>query len=207
MFKNYKQKSKIEEGGEIFSPPLKNYLKNYCKLSEQAVKKIIAVTHFRQLNTAEILVKENEIFPFEIVLIKGLLRAYYINDNGEDVNINFFADSTVITPHFLRTLNNKNSINLQALEICSVALINYNEFQSLCKKNKEIMQFAESTTENELLARIEKERTYIKNNADKRLIYFRNKFPGFENRIAHYHIASYLNITPISLSRIRGKKQ
>ena len=43
----------------------------------------------------------------------------------------------------------------------------------------------------------------VTNDATTNYQIFREEFPGLENLIPQYHIASYLGITPIQLSRIR----
>jgi CRP-like cAMP-binding protein len=44
-------------------------------------------------------------------------------------------------------------------------------------------------------------------NASKRYDAFLEEFPGLEQRIPQYQIASYLGITPVQLSRIRKREQ
>jgi len=39
----------------------------------------------------------------------------------------------------------------------------------------------------------------------ERYMQFLAQYPGLEKRVKQYHIASYLGITPVSLSRIRKK--
>ena len=55
---------------------------------------------------------------------------------------------------------------------------------------------------------IEKEKReseFLSDDAETRYRKFRERFPGMEERIRQYHIASYLGITPVALSRIRKK--
>lgn len=207
MFNFKKNKPKDNNSDQHLFNGLASFLSNNYLLSEKAIKNIIEIIQVRQLKANDLLIKEDGSFFYEIVLLKGVLRAFYTNFNGDEINVSFFVDCDVVTPHFLRTIIGKSSINLQALENSEIGLIPCNDFQSACINNKEMMQFAEKITDKELFTRIEKERIYAKENAERRLDFFRNKFHGLENRIAHYHIASYLNITPISLSRIRANKK
>lgn len=48
---------------------------------------------------------------------------------------------------------------------------------------------------------------YLDINAETRYRNFLSKYPGLENRINQYHIASYLGITPVALSRIRKNRK
>ena len=49
-----------------------------------------------------------------------------------------------------------------------------------------------------------RESELLLNNAQERYLQFLEDYPDLENRISQYHIASYLNIAPESLSRIRA---
>ncbi|MEM6343465.1 MAG: hypothetical protein AAF927_06275 [Bacteroidota bacterium] len=57
--------------------------------------------------------------------------------------------------------------------------------------------------QNELLQKVDKEIGLASLKAKDRLIKFREEYPQLENLIPHPHIASYLGITNISLSRLR----
>lgn len=55
---------------------------------------------------------------------------------------------------------------------------------------------------------IKKEKQVIQmvtNDAKTNYLIFKKEYPGLENQIPQYHIASYLGITPIQLSRIRAR--
>jgi CRP-like cAMP-binding protein len=78
-------------------------------------------------------------------------------------------------------------------------------FVNLMIENLEIRAFGNTVLKNELLHKVEKEIGLATLSAKQRLLAFRNHFPMLENVVSHPPIASYLGITPISLSRIRGE--
>ena len=51
-----------------------------------------------------------------------------------------------------------------------------------------------------------RERSLILGNATTRYLNLLDEFPTIENHVKQYDIASYLGITPVALSRIRGQK-
>ena len=50
-----------------------------------------------------------------------------------------------------------------------------------------------------------REKSLLTDNAETRYRIFLKEYPGFIDRFKHYHIASYLGISNVSLSRIRRK--
>jgi len=64
------------------------------------------------------------------------------------------------------------------------------------------MTFGNVIVERELEYKTQKEILLTKN-AEERYMTFREMYPGLEKFISQYHIASYLGITSVSLSRIR----
>ena len=50
-----------------------------------------------------------------------------------------------------------------------------------------------------------RESSLLLDDAQTRYIKFRNEYPGLESRIKQHLIASYLGITPVTLSRIRAR--
>lgn len=51
----------------------------------------------------------------------------------------------------------------------------------------------------------QKESQFLLDHAEKRYLNFKQEYPELESRINQYHIASYLGITPVALSRIRAR--
>jgi hypothetical protein len=72
--------------------------------------------------------------------------------------------------------------------------------------NLEVRRFGNMVLLAELQKKVEKEISLASLTASERLQVFRKEYPGFENIVPHAAIATYLGITNVSLSRLRGKK-
>ena len=71
------------------------------------------------------------------------------------------------------------------------------------RKNPELLNWGNTVLSDELFNKVKKELNLITMSANDHLIEFRKIFPMLENIIPHPYIASYLGISPVSLSRLR----
>jgi CRP-like cAMP-binding protein len=141
----------------------------------------------------------------EYFLIDGVIHRFNINEDGEKVTTGFYLANSVVTPHFARTIKGKSIFSLQALTEIQIAEIPVTIFDNLRFTNEEFEIFGQKVIEEELSKSILTDIAYRSSNAKQRLLLFRKTYPNLENLIPHNYIASYLGITNVSFSRLRGE--
>lgn len=152
--------------------------------------------------------QERDIIRSEFIVLKGIVRGYILNENGDDVTVNFYVDGNAVTPGIMRGFNNRSVYNLQVIsETASILVFNNTKMEDLMPYNADLQHFGNIVLMQDSMRRVEKEVLLLKETAKGKLDWFRKIYPGLENKIQHYYIASYLGITPTSLSRIRGISQ
>jgi CRP-like cAMP-binding protein len=140
----------------------------------------------------------------EYMLISGVMHRYNINDEGEMVTSGFYVEASVCTPHFARTYQGKSIFSIQTLTECVLAEIPVKELNQLRSENAEFQRFGQQVVEAELVQIFFTETLFRSYDAKERLHYFRQRYQNLENLIPHHIIASYLGITHVSFSRLRG---
>ena len=169
-------------------------------LSWQALEPLLNV---KSAKKHQLIVKENQNYQNEIFLVSGIVRLYYLGPEGEEINIAFYKGIETIRPLFTRTINDKHTCYIEAITDLIYITFNAEEFSKLIRSKNDVQQYAYQIVEKELRYNIEREKQQLSQNAQQRLEAFRNYYKGLENEIPHYHIASYLGISPVSLSRLR----
>ncbi|CAM1344834.1 Crp/Fnr family transcriptional regulator [Tenacibaculum amylolyticum] len=137
-------------------------------------------------------------------LNKGVIREYYTTPEKE-ININFYTKPQFITDlsSFVNDLNTKkNQESLTDIELLSIGKKEFRELleKYQCGKSFIDLSFQKLLKHKELL-----EYNRVTKTADelyKELFIYK---PNWLEKIPQYHIASYLDVTPETLSRIRKR--
>jgi CRP-like cAMP-binding protein len=157
-----------------------------------------------------ITVKKNEYFlrardiPQRIGFnVSGLMRLFYIDSNGTEFIKHFCMENTLAISFSAFLLREESKFYIQAIEDTKLLTINYETYREILDSH--VCWQIVSRKLAELLYIIKEKREYelLMNSAQERYLQFLEDYPNLEDRLNNYHIASYLGITPESLSRIR----
>jgi CRP-like cAMP-binding protein len=138
-------------------------------------------------------------------LKSGLLRLFYIDLNGDEVNKHFCLENTLAISYSAFLQQTESRFFIQALEDSQLITIGYDAYQELLAGHMCWQIVARKLAEMVFILKEKREAELLLNDAQERYQQFLVDYPNLEKRIAQYHIASYLGITPESLSRIRAK--
>lgn len=176
----------------------------YYKLSNEAWQAYLSCCAVKQVQKGEILYAIGDQPLSFAFLHQGLMRAYVIDEHGNEYNKNFFSAGRF--PGCMSALLNKQAsdIEIEALEDCNIVEINHQQFRSALFKHTDLMAFHIRYLEvHWLLEKEPKEISYLQYEAKARYLKFLDVFQAILPRLPQYHIASYLGITPTQLSRIK----
>ncbi|AIL44740.1 Crp/Fnr family transcriptional regulator [Elizabethkingia anophelis] len=157
------------------------------------------------LRKSEYFLKEGEQCEYLGFLKEGLMRTFYINENGEDINFNFHFNHHFFTDYESILQNVKSKMNIKALKDSEIMLLHKDDLQKLYQKEAYWQEFGRKMTEVIYLSaqkRIEELLYYV---PERRYYNLLSENPQVFQLIPLKHIASYLGIKPQSLSRIRNR--
>lgn len=138
-------------------------------------------------------------------LQEGIIRAFYRNSEGEEYNKHFFVPPCLIGGYASLITGKPNQIAQQALTDCSVWVADYRSLTELYDIAPDLERAARRLAEQFFVNKEEREIDLVLCDASERYARFQTQFPGLEQQIPQYHVASYLGITPTQLSRIRRR--
>ncbi|MCU0384564.1 MAG: Crp/Fnr family transcriptional regulator [Flavihumibacter sp.] len=147
--------------------------------------------------------KQNQVAKKIGFLESGVVRAFFSNTAGKEYNKQFFVGPSIIGAYSSLLTSRPNLIAQQALTDCIVYSCNYAELVHFFDEHQDLERLVRKIAEYYFIEKEKKELDIVLLNATQRYLVFKDEFPSLEQLIPQYHIASYLGISAIQLSRIR----
>lgn len=135
-------------------------------------------------------------------ICSGLIRSYFIDYQGNDIT-HFFLKEDDYCCSELIIQGKPDFLCFETLEDCRLLCISKRDLQRLLNKSDYCSALYIRILETMVINAIERERGLLTKTATERYLNFINENKGLEERIQKTHLASYLGVTPASLSRIR----
>ncbi|OJW55642.1 MAG: Crp/Fnr family transcriptional regulator [Sphingobacteriales bacterium 50-39] len=150
------------------------------------------------------LLAEGEICRNIFFIESGLVR-YYINKDGEEQTNYFNKEGEFVCVYTSFLPQGPSTINIQALEDCSVWMITFEGIQQFYKEVKFGERFGRLAIETVFVSAIAQIASFYTDAPEVRYQKFLLDYPAIVQRIPQYYIASYVGVKPQSLSRIRKR--
>ena len=138
------------------------------------------------------------------MLFEGIVRVFY-NKDGDEYNKTFFGPGTFPTALTALLTQSPAELNFQALTDCRVVKFPFEGFRVLFDRHRCFESLFRIVLEQEWINKERHDIRMVTNDATTNYLIFREEYPGLEQQIPQYHIASHLGNTPIQLSSIRAK--
>lgn len=136
-------------------------------------------------------------------LKKGICRGYFIDKNGNDLTTNFYVAPTFISDYPAFIFSKNCQINIQALEECEVEYTSFSFLNMIADKHSSILKFFKIIIDRAYAFQQSRQVSFINKDATERYLDLIETRKVIFDRVSQVYIASYLGITPQSLSRIR----
>ncbi len=183
--------------------PLKDFFNYISPLKEETWAVLLPLFQEGNLSRNDYFARENEVARKIAFLESGVVRAFFINQEGQEYNKQFFVGPSSIGAYSSLLTGKPCLISQQALTDCTIWSADYNALTSLYNKHQDLERLARKIAEHYFLEKEKKELEIVLLDASQRYRIFQQEFPGLEQLIPQYHIASYLGISATQLSRIR----
>lgn len=139
------------------------------------------------------------------LVVKGLLRAVYETEQGNVCSKEFYWENDVIFS--MRSIIRSEPLpySIYSVENCRLISIPLKNYLNLVRKHTEWKDYHIAQLNFYLHAKEVKEEMLLVNNSQEKVVKAYELFPDFVKRVPATLLASYLNLTPVSLSRIKKR--
>jgi len=181
-----------------------NAISSYIDISEKEWNDYSKKFNVKSFQRNELILRSGEICKNVFFINSGILRVFFTDSNGYEQTFHFAIENTFVTDYESFLNKTKSTYSIQALENSETVVMSFNMLhegytnlkngEKLGRKLAEEYFFLFSNKIKSLYTMAPLER-YQKMNV---------VFPGILQRVPQHYIASYLNITPVHLSRLKS---
>lgn len=172
-------------------------------LLDQFITKYLQSNHAKQVTNKEFLMYQGDICKHSFLVIKGLLRYYSIDEKGKEHVLQFAPEKWFVTDRESVYFGNTSKYFIQALEDSEVIMLNEDILHDFCHENPEFIDFNNMLLHNHVRHLQDRINQLLSFSAEQRYLCFIALYPDVMMRVPQAMVATYLGITPESLSRIR----
>lgn len=160
----------------------------------------------KEVNVAAktILLREGEIASKIFFVKKGCLRMW-MNHDGKEITFQFFFEDEMVAS--IESFRGKTPgiLNIQAIEPTTLLVLSRKHFKIILNESPQVKDFLLETAFKRFSDYTKLYLSFLKNSPAERYKDLIANQPNIIQRVPQHYIASYLGITPVSLSRIRNK--
>lgn len=174
-------------------------------LSLSDVQVLFKSAKTKSYDSGEYLIQQGETKKDVFFIRKGLVRAYKVNDKGDEITMFIRWENKIIASPDVILFNEPSRFFFQTLEPTEVFYMDYDVLQSIISKNPKLESNRKFILQNVLKEALQRIDSFVLLTPEERYLDFIKEKPDIVNRVPNKFIANILGITPVSLSRIRKR--
>ncbi|MDB5118852.1 MAG: fnr [Sphingobacteriales bacterium] len=181
----------------------KIYLNDKAGLTDDELMQLPYIPKSKQFKKGESLIYKGQVCKDIFFVEKGLIRQFTIDEQGKEHIIHFAPESWIVSDRSSSYFNQSGEYFIDAIEDSEVIVMDeifINKASEISKTYRENNHRALHNHVRHLQKRIN---LLLSGTAETRYLEFLKLYPNLSLRVPQWMIASYLGITPESLSRVR----
>lgn len=184
---------------------LHKYLSDRMPLTDAQFDVVQAVFIPKHLKKGEFLLREGEVAKYGAFIAKGCLRSYVIDKSGKEHIVQFAPENWWLTDLHSMTNGAPTLYFMDAIEPTDVLLLDAPGHQKLLATIPGYQASFQAGRQNHTTAKDYRIIASLTATAEERYQNFLRAYPFIAQRVPQHMLASYLGISPETLSRIRKK--
>ncbi len=181
------------------------YLQDKFTLTPSEIEMVKSVCQPKKVRRRQYLLQEGDIWRYNAFVSKGLVRTYRVDEKGQEHIFQFSPENWWCGDRQSYLNEEPARFNVDALEDSEIILIPKGTYESLLDAIPSYNTFHRMLMERSFM--VLQNRIYAGNSqtAEEKYNEFIKTYPAILNRVPQHMIASYLGVSPETLSRIRNQ--
>lgn len=184
---------------------LRNILLERAQLHEEDLAPIFDKCILKQYNKGDLIIKEGTVEGHLSFVVEGMVRVF-LNRDGKEFSLDFFFPGSFVSSYESFLTQRPSGLNIEALATTTLVRIHKDDLQKIFLINPKVERFVKVMTEEMFRRLSERVQDLLSLSASDRYEKLLHTNPQYVQMIPLKLLATYLNVTPESLSRIRKGK-
>ena len=178
-------------------------MEKYSSLSKEETETLLSLLSVVEVSKRKRLVEPGSYIQNEYFVIKGCLKGYYLDDNGDKHIIQFAIENWWIGDFDAFYNQVPSKLHVEAIEDSTLLAITFDDLQQLFKSIPKFERYFRILVTGAFISLRGRILSTLQKSTKERYLEFCKTYPNIEQRVANYDIANYLGVSAQSLSRIR----
>jgi CRP-like cAMP-binding protein len=157
----------------------------------------------KKLRKRQYLLQEGDVCKHVAFVEKGLLRAFTVDEKGIEHIMQFAFEGWWMADQYSFLTGEPSHYNIEAIEDCELLLLSRKAEEEMMEQVPKLERYFRMLLQNNLIATQRRLASSLSETAEKRYNELISSCPSIPERVPQHMMASYLGITPETLSRVR----
>jgi CRP-like cAMP-binding protein len=157
----------------------------------------------KKLRKKQYLLQEGDVCKYTAFVEKGILRSYTVDDKGYEQVVQFALEGWWISDIYSFLTEEPSPYNIDAFEDAELLLLTKSANEAMLEQVPKMEKYFRILSQNALVAMQRRLVGSLSQTAEEKYTGLMKTYPDIVQRVPQHMIASYLGITPETLSRIR----
>jgi CRP-like cAMP-binding protein len=184
---------------------LKSFSK-YVSLTPEEGEIVNALFTAKKFRRRQYILQEGDIARHETFIVSGVTRTYEVDEKGQEHVVQFGLEDWWVGDLYSFLASKPSKYNIDCIENTEVLQITKPDLDLLYEQVPKLERFFRIIIQNAFIAATTRVASTLAKSALERYDELIARYPQIEQRVPNHQIASYLGITPQSLSRIRAQR-
>lgn len=182
---------------------IREMIQHYIEINDMEWEQCKSMFTVKRVKKKEIILSSGEVCREVCFVVKGLLRIYFMDQNDDEKTFHFSLENTFATDYQSFLKQSSADFYIQALENTTVLVITFEMLQLLYRNLKHGEKLGRLIAEDYFFVMNNKIKALYTQTPLQRYNTMNEAFPKILLRMPQHYIASYLNISPVHLSRLK----